>query len=335
MTRASAGTGVRPFDALTPAGQVRRLRQVALAAAPAYGLPAGGARCSFVAASFNTVFRLAGRGRRCALRVGPALRIHADGTEAAEAAWTAALRSDVGLAVADVVPAADGSVVVHRTATGVPGDRPCTAFRWVAGRPLAAATTVERARRLGRLAALLHEHASSWPAGGDGGGVLVADRVLYWRLPDRLGELRAAYGSLLDDGLARAEEVVASLWRDPPHAPHLLHGDLTPANVLVERGGLVPVDFQDLVVGFDVQDLSISLGPLDRADPTGGLAAAFRAGYAGVRPWPDLGGELLAALVVARRLHQLNLGLALGGPGLDAYAAGVVDLVRRWTAGRR
>ncbi len=82
--------------------------------------------------------------------------------------------------------------------------------------------------------------------------MLRSDRVLYWRLPDQLAAAgsRFGFGTLFVDAQARAQAVVDSLWQSPPHLPHLVHGDLTPQNVIGSpRNGLVPIDFQDTVLG--------------------------------------------------------------------------------------
>jgi len=57
---------------------------------------------------------------------------------------------------------------------------------------------------------------------------------------------RFGFRTLFADALARAQSAVDSLWRSPPHPPRLVHGDLTPANVIASPpSGLVPIDFQD------------------------------------------------------------------------------------------
>jgi Ser/Thr protein kinase RdoA (MazF antagonist) len=312
---------VRRFEHPTLTGESRQLQRLARRALSDYPLEAGLARITAVARSFNTVFRIeeAG-GRTLALRVGPAERIHAEGTELVEARWMRALRAEASLAVPDVIDAADGMPVVRTRHPDVPGERACMLFEWVRGRRLSTAMTEARARELGALAALLHDHASSAAAPGPP-PVLVADRALYWRVPDRLGEL--GWGALLDDARERAEGATAALWSQPPHPPHLLHGDLTADNVLISGNGLVPIDFQDLVGGFDVQDLAITHAALDRFPDCGRLSCAFRHGYEARRRWPDPEPTLFAALIAGRRLHQLNLTLALRspGPGLERIVA--------------
>ena len=67
---------------------------------------------------------------------------------------------------------------------------------------------------------------------------------------------------------------IDALWADPPHPPHLLHGDFHPNNILVWRGRLTPIDFQDALWGFEMQDIAITVTALGfRADPTALVAA--------------------------------------------------------------
>jgi Ser/Thr protein kinase RdoA (MazF antagonist) len=153
-------------------------------------------------------------------------------------------------------------------------------------------------------------------------------------LPDLLtvaGE-RFGFGTLFTDARARAQAAVDSLWRSPPHPPHLVHGDLTPQNVLVSpRRGLVPIDFQDTVRGFEVQDLSITVSALRRWPDSDRLIAAFRAGYGECRAWPDVSPALFDSLIVARGLQQMNLTLnVIDLDELGSYVAGHAERVRAW-----
>jgi len=152
------------------------------------------------------------------------------------------------------------------------------------------------------------------------------------RLPDRLTFPDLGFGTVFGDALERAQTVVEHLWRHPPHEAHLLHGDLSPANVVVTRGGgLVPIDFQDLVWGFDMQDIAITVAALRRARNGQRLVEAFREGYRTQRPWPDMSPALLESLVVARLLNQMNLTLNLhDAAGLADYLAERAERLRAW-----
>ena len=290
----------------------------ALGAYPGFG----DAAVEAVAASFNTVFRVEPVvGAAAALRVGPVERIHPAGTELIEARWMRALRADAGVPTPQV----------HDTAAGqpfVPGPRICMLFEWVPGVALGEVMDPSRAGRMGALLARIHDHAAGWPPDP---APLTADRVLYWQIEDRLDEVRSV-DPIVGEAFARASAAVAELWADPPHRPHLLHGDFTPDNVMVHDDVLVPIDFQDLVVGFDIQDLAMALVSLGRFDDADDLRRRFRVGYETVRPWPGPDRPLLDTLIAARRLHQLNLALTLRRPGLDHFIARARQLLGEWMA---
>ena len=290
-------------------------------------------RVRLAAESYNSIFRITTAAAVYALRVGAPMQIHPEGTAAVEAAWHRRLRQQ-GVCVPDVLPNTDGEF-----ATLVPdgrAERPprvCILFEWVAGRSLRTCLTGRRSAELGRLSARLHKDGAAWsPPGAK--DVLRADRVLYWRLPERLPEAgsRFGFGTLFTDALARAQLAVDSLWQSPPHPPHLVHGDLTPQNVIVSPlTGLVPIDFQDTVLGFEIQDLSITVAALRRWPDGDRLADAFHSGYTENRPWPDVSPALFESLIVARGLQQLNLTLNIASTdGLDSYVASHAERVRAW-----
>jgi Ser/Thr protein kinase RdoA (MazF antagonist) len=287
-------------------------------------------RVRLAARSFNSIFRVTTAAAVYALRVGSALPIHPAGTAGVEAAWHRRLREQ-GVHVPGVLANSGGELTTVVADASVP--RVCVLFDWVPGRPLRTCLTGRRSAALGRLSARLHQEAAAWSPPG-AADVLTADRVLYWRLPDQLAEAgaRFGYGTLFTDAAARAQTVLDALWRNPPHPPHLVHGDLTPANAIVSpRVGLVPIDFQATVLGLEVQDLSITVAALRRLPDGGPFESAFRAGYAGCRPWPDVSPDLLDSLVAARWLHQMNLTLNTADLGeLDGYVAGHAERTRAW-----
>ena len=279
-----------------------------------------------VAESFNTTFRVVDEERTYALRVGPAERIHAEGTEIVEARWMRELRQRGIVYPPLVFDSLDGSVV-RQVDAGVPGDRVCMLFDWVEGVPLGENMNLDAAREMGRLAAQLAE--SSPTVDQPTKPPLIADRVLYWQIENRLPQL-VAHWSLLDEALECAQQVLDDVWGRRPYSPQLIHGDLTPHNVLVSDGRLVPIDFQDLVWGYDVQDLAISLSSLARFDEADALREQFRSGYEDIRAWPDLDDATLAGLVAGRWLHQLNLTLTLRRPGVSRHIDRALELIAEW-----
>ena len=77
------------------------------------------------------------------------------------------------------------------------------------------------------------------------------------------------------------------------------------------------IDFQDLIWGFEIQDVAIALVAFDRFEAAPAYRTRSGAGYEAVRPWPDADPETVAALRAARHLNVLNFGLSVRKPGLD------------------
>ena len=93
----------------------------------------------------------------------------------------------------------------------------------------------------------------------------------------------------------------------------------------------MPIDFQDTVRGFEIQDLSITVAALRRWPDSDRLVDAFRSGYGECRPWPDVSPALFESLIVARALHQMNLTLNIDDiDGLESYVASHAERVRAW-----
>jgi Ser/Thr protein kinase RdoA (MazF antagonist) len=325
----------RSFDSLTPRGQTQRLAALARVALQQYGL--GDARVSLLKRTFNTMFRIVGPGgTKYALRVGARERIHTDETEAVETAWLTALRAETDVDVALPVTTRAGSPVTRVHAAGVPEARACVLFEWARGRRLGELLDGGGSDRAlvhdaGALLARLHEHGATFE-GGAKQPVIVADNVISFRLPDLIPRVDADYGTLFAEAFDRAQAAIDALWARPPHPAHLLHGDFHPNNILVWRNRLTPIDFQDALWGFEIQDISMTIAAFEHSPDPEGLAAALRAGYERVRPWPAHDAEMLGTLIAARHLSMLNIGYNLRRPGFERFVAAHAEWLREWMA---
>lgn len=291
-------------------------KTVALASLERYDLDV--VRCEPLTTSYNALFRVdTADGSRYALRISPERRVHRDGSDEAEAAWLDALHRDGVVTAPRFVRSRDGAAAVDVSS------RRCALMTWVEGRRLADDPTPAGIGEMGALAARLHGHRAT---ANDPSSVPSFDRVVYWALEVRFDELTPAQRSVVDPALARAEAAIDAVWSAAPIPPQLLHGDIGTSNVLVSRLSVGMVDFEDLVVGFPVLDLSISIAELRRHHGDPALVTAFREGYERERAWPEVDRATFEALVGARWLHQIDLGLNLRKPGLERY---VEDLVNR------
>jgi Ser/Thr protein kinase RdoA (MazF antagonist) len=324
--------GARPFDELTKAGRIARLRLLATDTLRSE-FDIEPRRVSLLAAhSFNTVFRAeVADAAPLAVRVGE-VRIHADGVEEVEASWLDAIRSETELRVPTLMVGRGGRHVAAGHHARVPGPRFCSVMSWVPGRIVREQFTQSVARQMGTVQATLHCQASRYRAPVVPAGV-VANRVVYFGDTTRLANYRSRYGQMFVEAIDRVQRHLDELWRSPPHPAHLIHGDFGPQNVMRSRSALTPIDFQDLQFGFDVQDVAITICDLRRVYNDQSLIDALKQGYETVRAWPLDDPTLERALGAARSLNVINLGLNLRRPGLPDFIDRHAALVATWMAG--
>lgn len=265
---------------------------------------------------------------RYAVRVSPTHRIHAPGVEDVEHRWLETLAAETEIVAPRLV--LDHAGATHHVYDDIDrlgGPRTLTVFTWLEGRRLPRPTGPTQAYRIGALLARLHEHAPI-----EAGPGLDADTVVRFRPTDAIDHWTDGPRDLLGRALDRVQRAIDELWADPPHPPHLLHGDFGPHNVLHAPGGLRPIDFQDLQRGFAVQDVAITLADMSRWGSSAAARRALAEGYDSVRPWPTDDDELLATLAAGRTLDLVNLGLVPRRPGFDEWVGRHLDHLRRWMA---
>ncbi len=318
---------MKPYLSLTESGRARRLRNLAINALAAYDLPV--ARIRLVNNSCNGIFRVdTTSGEKWILRVTLPEGGHNIEHVTAEMDWMAALGRDTDLSVPHPLPARNGSLVVEAGAPGVPETRLCEVFSWVPGSDLADHLDPGSMAKLGELSARLHQHALTYrpPTGLD---LLRFDTVFPFPEPVMLFEPR-------QDGLFSAELerllVKANRWVQETidrlaaggEPMRIIHGDLHPWNVRVARGVLSPIDFEDLMWGWPVQDIATTLYYVQTEENYTELRAAFRQGYQRVAGWPEKTDGEVDAFIAARALGILNFVLVnqeLVGEDLRSFAA--------------
>lgn len=313
------GRQVKPYEALSRAGKLRRLRELAEAALAGYDLD--GARVAFYGWHTNLLYRVTtADGDQYMLRIAaPGWRTLDD--LRSEAMWLDALARDADAGAPRAVAARDGEMVVQASAPGV---RAChaTLMTWVPGRLLGHYLTEGNLSRMGELFRRLHHHGATWqpPAG------FTQRRFEHWLSrgeEDRLfgaeagagagetapvagggvAELPAAWRRSLETVRGRVESAYAGLDR---RDLRVIHCDLWHDNIKVHRGVLRPVDFEDTVWGFRAHDIAMAM--LDLLETVGEgayprLLGAFRRGYGSRAEWPD---DPIEPFMAGRLLWKIN-----------------------------
>jgi Ser/Thr protein kinase RdoA (MazF antagonist) len=304
------GADMKDFRNLTARGRALRLRRLAVAALERYALEVE--RVRLLTNDFNGIFRVdAENGRKYVLRITLPEGGHSLEEIRSEMMWLAALRRDTGLSVPSPLATRDGALVTVVEADGIPEARHCVVFRWAPGPDLADRLTMENAEKLGALAAQLHNHAETFTP-PDGFWLRTKDKVFPYQEPVVLFD--DVYCDLVPVGRREifhvaAERVQGALDRLAAGnvGRLVIHNDLHQWNVKVFRGEVYPLDFEDLMWGYPVQDIAVTLYYFLGCEAYGALRQAFKRGYTGHREWPEqLPGEI-DAFIGGRALTLANL----------------------------
>ena len=302
---------MKPYSSLTVRGQARRLRKLALNALTHYELDV--ARLRLIINDMNGIFRIDTRdGYKYILRVTmPEGGQNLDHV-AAEMDWLTALAHDTDISVPSPLPARDGSLVVEAGASGVPEARLCEIFSWVEGKDIADDMSVVNISKLGELMAGLHTHALTYRPPTDL-SLLRFDRVFPFPEPVVLfdeafsplfpAERRVIYEKTIAWAQASIDRLKAS-----GEPMRIIHGDLHQWNVLNRRGVLSPIDFEDLMLGWPVQDIATTLYHFDTKN-FAELRAAFEEGYTRHSPWAERHAGEIDSFIAARGVGLANFVL--------------------------
>ncbi len=289
------------------------MRRLALAALDHYDLTVN--RISVVTYHLNVLYRVETTdGRRFALRIShPTWR---DDVELrSELAWLLALARETDIGAHEPLPNRDGELITTVAVDGVPETRRAVLFTWAPGVQLAERLTDTYVEQMGVLSARLHEHGATFkpPAGfttrrldrlfprGET-NILFTPEFAHLFSPDRR--------AIFEEGIAVAQTELDRLFRSP-EPPRVVHGDLHHENVLVHRGRLHPVDFEDIINAYPIQDIALTFYDFRYyTDPTrhdyDKLCAAFQRGYTTRLAWPQEYANQINILHLVRRIWIAN-----------------------------
>lgn len=232
-----------------------------------------------------------------------------------ELEWLVALARDTDIGAHEPVPNRHGKHVTTVDIDGVPEPRRCVLFTWVPGVELAECLTADNVEKLGVLSAGLHEHAKGFTPGEaftsrkldrlfprDEVCVLFAREHQHLFSPDQRVTFKQA--------MERAQSELDRLYADPDGL-RVIHGDLHHENVKVSRGRLRPIDFEDVIWGYPIQDIALTFYDFRfYTDPEthdyAALCGAFQCGYTSNLPWPQEYPDQIDTLHVARRIWVAN-----------------------------
>jgi Ser/Thr protein kinase RdoA (MazF antagonist) len=283
---------MRAFEDLTKRGKASRLRTLAINALEHYAFEVSDIR--LIGLFTNAIFRLqSAEGKSYIIRVcRPGWRTTTD--LRSEIMWLQDLAHNTDIGAPEPQPTRDDEPYVVVRAEGVPEGRRCVVMSWIPGVQLGSRLSEANLYRMGVLFARLHKHAVCFSP-PDGFTLRKMDRVLARDEEDALFSPTnaCAFTPRARKALERTREAVSAEFQRlyaNPTGLRVIHNDLWHGNIQVYHSRLRPLDFEDTIWGYPVQDVAMALQDLmvdverDAYEP---LQAAFRQGYESMCTWPE------------------------------------------------
>ena len=324
---------MKPYDELSRLGRIRRLRGIAVKALEDYDIKVTNVR--FLTIETNTMFQVQDQARRRYV-----LRIYSDEETTlkenlAEMFWLDALRRDTDLRVTEPIPRRDGEYITFSSLPGVPPKRRCVLFKWIPGRTLDNFLSFENYFKLGQSLAKLHNHAESLKPIPSNINPKKWDKVFYYP-EEPIVYNKPEYGHLfppelvrlLDKVIKRSDDMFTNMFSDPKGLI-LIHGDLHYWNVHYYQGQLFLIDFEDINLGYPIQDIAVTLSYGRHLDGYNKWKTGFMEGYQSVRKWPREGERTIKTLMAARTVMFINY-VARIDPAPEQYIKDRCEELKRY-----
>jgi Ser/Thr protein kinase RdoA (MazF antagonist) len=211
-----------------------------------------------------------------------------------EAMWLEALHRESEIVAPRCYPSIDGDYLVTVTNDGVPESQRCMLMSWVPGISLGKRLNPENLEKMGNLFAQLHAHGRTFSP-PPGFTRRKMDCVLAREEPDTLFSekcldgLKNQHREILIEVKARVDRAYCELYSLTEDL-QVIHHDLWHDNIKIWRGHLHPLDFEDTVWGYPLQDLAMALQDL-MMDVSPELFEPYqdslRKGYEKLAVWPE------------------------------------------------
>ena len=308
------------YDSLTWPVKLKRLRKVAMAALEHYDLDVR--QMSHLASLTNTLFKLKTDWKDWVLRVcAPHWRTDLD--LRSEILWLNALKSaGINTPVPLLTRNGETHVIIKIPEISIP--LRCLIVSYQPGKLLGDQLTDTNLYKMGILFAKLHAFSTSFTAPPEF-TTLKMDRILSRGEPNALfsGEkkLSREVWEVIPQVVDSVFQAYCRRYSDLSDL-RVIHHDLHHDNITVYRGKLYPLDFEDTVWGFPVQDIAMAMLDLMEVvseDEYGWLLEAFRAGYTSLLSWPEQYKGEMQAFQAGRMLWVANYVAGFEKKNLQAH----------------
>ena len=251
---------VIPFDQTSYLTQVRRLREIAIEAVKQY--PIKVKAVEFIKYGDNAIFKITdARNKKYLLRIHPA-NYHTKEAILEEFNWLIHILKTTDISVPKPLVSKEGHFLVEHKHPELAAHRYCALFEWIEGRFLWKGINKQYAYKVGALTAQLH---------ATGKKVQFKHRH-YWDLEGLVGTTKARYANVeqMTDISKKQQELITaarrcvyqklkSYQKSHPEQIGIIHDDLNPNNIIINKNHMGVIDFDDCGIGFLPYDLTAPL----------------------------------------------------------------------------
>lgn len=233
-----------------------------------------------------------------------------------ELIWLDMLKKDSGLKIAGVIPGRDGEFIQELCFEDSGLKCYCSLLEFMPGNTLRGMQGEELLyymERIGEIAAILHNHVIAWPASAK-------LKRFCWDYEDLMGvdsrwghfnEMKtlSPYQSEMYTGVSELIRFRLDRYGKSKDRYGLIHSDLNINNILVEKGSISVLDFDDCGFGWFLYDLSTSVLEYFEDSEAGSLNRLIRAwlkGYEKQRKLTAADYEEIDTFVIFRKIVRVG-----------------------------
>ncbi len=300
---------VKHYNLLTLKGKARRLRKMAIKALQDFDLDVKAVR--LVSNEQNSIFRVDTHDKqKFILRVCIPDAGHSLDHINSEMMFLNYLSQQTLLSTPIPIKTKLGKWVTTVATDDIPQPRHCVVFSWVNGVDLADRRSPATWEKFGALSATLHKLAENYTPPKDF-DILTYDNVFPFNedcvLFDDANKqhFSAEEFSVIQDAVNRVETEIRDLYREASGL-RVTHGDLHQWNVRIARGKLSPIDFEDIMWAYPIQDIATTLYYNRFEENYDALFSSFKSGYSSITEFPEQYEGEVETHMLARRFNLLN-----------------------------
>lgn len=313
--------------------KVRKLRKFALEAASKY--PIKISTIDFIHYGANAIFKVTDTKHKKYM-----LRIHSKNYHTKEAIleefkWLDHILKTTDLCVPKILQSRTGESLIEESHAAILESRYCSMFKWIEGRRFWKGINNNYAYQLGVVMGKLQHNGRSvrtkhryyW----DADGLVGTQKAKFWNI-EKLSDISPKQQELITAARQCVHHKLKQYEKSYPGKSGLIHADLNPNNIIVNKNHYAVIDFDDCGIGlygYDIANALHAFQHLIKGSPEkdfNALSDALFEGYSEYMPFTQNDINMLPYFLLAQKLNGIGaLELRKDNSRLHSYFLNAVE----------